>query len=112
MFNRFDICEAYYMFATLYHGGMGSEEYQIFNRLSKIKFKPSPMLDVESLSENAREIFDALIEAKGYEPFDGFEEDPRAGHDTFERQMMAKYPIKNESSHLSGSDIFSVKYKK
>jgi hypothetical protein len=62
IFDRFDICEAYYCFAESYHGGQWSKEYRIFGRLDAIEFRPSPMLCVERLSENAREIYDALVE--------------------------------------------------
>lgn len=68
-FDRFDVCEAYYMFATLYHGGQWSEEYRIFGRLNRIKFRPRPNLSVETLDDNAREIFDALVARKGFEPY-------------------------------------------
>jgi hypothetical protein len=63
-FDKFDICEAYYMFATLYHGGQWSKEYRIFSRLHNIGFNPGPLLTVERLSENSREIFDKLVERK------------------------------------------------
>lgn len=67
-FDRFDICEAYYLFAMLYHGGQFSKEYEIFGRLEKIKFCPSPLFrDENSLSENGREIFDALVKKHGYD---------------------------------------------
>ncbi len=59
-FDRFDICEAYYCFASDWHGGMGSEEYQIFGRLAKIKFQPRPNLSYDTLEENAREIYEEL----------------------------------------------------
>ncbi len=52
-FSRFDICEAYYLYASHYHSGQSSEVYKIFGRLSKIGFKPSVSL---SLPENGREI--------------------------------------------------------
>jgi hypothetical protein len=68
-FDRFDICEAYYMFATLYHGGMRSKEYRIFGRLHKIKFCPAPSISVETLEENARAIFDNLVADAGFEPY-------------------------------------------
>lgn len=68
-FDRFDVCAAYYMFASLYHGGMGSKEYAIFTRLHNVHYKPAPSLSVESLSENARAIFDGLIERAGFEPY-------------------------------------------
>ena len=57
-FDRFDICEAYYVFAMLHHGGQGSKEYEIFGRLNRMGFKPSPMLSgPEKLSENGLNIY-------------------------------------------------------
>ena len=57
-FDRFDICEAYYLALSHCHGGQWSREYARLCRLSRY-FKPSPMLDVDSLSENAREIYES-----------------------------------------------------
>lgn len=58
-FNRFDIVQAHYLAYCHCHSGQWSREYA---RLSKILsyFKPSPMLSVDSLSENAKEIYDNL----------------------------------------------------
>ena len=62
-FDRFDICEAYYVFAMLWHGGQFSKEYEIFGRLERMKFRPPPMLSgPEDLGENAREIYDRLVQ--------------------------------------------------
>jgi hypothetical protein len=61
MFDRFDVCEAYYIFATEFHGGQCSEEYAYFERLEMIGFRPSPLLCRESLSENGRRILAKLI---------------------------------------------------
>lgn len=61
MFDRFDVCEAYYLFACDWHNGQWSKEYAIFGRLHNIAFKPSPMLSRESLSENGRRILAGLI---------------------------------------------------
>jgi len=57
-FNRFDICEAYYLALTHCHGGQWSEEYR---RLCKMQtyFKPSPTLCVDTLTDNAQEIYEA-----------------------------------------------------
>lgn len=64
-FNRFDICEAYYCYAALYHGGQFSKEYRIFGRLNRIDFVPgSKPDDPDELNENARVIFDNLVRAK------------------------------------------------
>lgn len=68
-FDKFDICEAYFLFASLYHGGQGSKEYFIFTRLHRLGFSPRPNLTVESLSENGREIFDGLVARIGFEPY-------------------------------------------
>lgn len=57
-FNRFDICEAYYLALSHCHNGQFSREYARLCRLARY-FKPSPMLSVDSLSDNAREIYDA-----------------------------------------------------
>ena len=63
-FDRFDICEAYYVFTMLWHEGQWSEEYAIFGRLKKLKFRPSPMLsDENDLTENGREIYGKLVRA-------------------------------------------------
>jgi len=65
-FDRFDIVEAWYLALAHCHGGQLSDEYR---RLSKITqyFRPSPMLSVETLSENGQVIYEAAcakIEAK------------------------------------------------
>jgi len=60
-FNRFDICEAYYLFGTLYHSGQYSKEYAYLGRLIKCGFKPGRSFGEDSLSENGRAIFDNLV---------------------------------------------------
>lgn len=65
MFNRFAICEAYYMFASLYHGGQGSKEYAYFGRLDKLGYKPglsASSQNPDRLDESAREIYDQLVD--------------------------------------------------
>jgi hypothetical protein len=59
-FDRFDICEAWYLALSDCHEGQWSDSYR---RLSNMLayFKPSPMLTVDSLSENGREIYDNAI---------------------------------------------------
>lgn len=57
-FDRFDIAEAWYLALCHCHSGQSSKEYARLSKLSR-SFKPSPFLDVETLSENAREIYDA-----------------------------------------------------
>ena len=61
-FDRFDICEAHYMFAMLWHDGMWGEIYGKFGQLERIKFRPSPCLsEPKDLGENAREIYRQLV---------------------------------------------------
>ena len=66
-FDRFDICEAYYLYANHYHEGQNSEIYKIFGRLEKLRFKPSPALTVKSLTKNGARIYSNLkrTHAKG-----------------------------------------------
>lgn len=52
-FDRFDICEAYYLALSHCHGGQWSTEYSRLCKLTKY-FTPARNLSVESLSDNAR----------------------------------------------------------
>ena len=62
-FDKFDICEAHYIFAVLYHGGQSCPIYAKFAQLDRIGFRPSPLLsDENDLNENARSIFEDLVE--------------------------------------------------
>lgn len=62
MFDRFDICEAYFMFAMLWHGGQSCPIYRIFGRLDRVGFRPSPLLcNEDDLSFNSRLIYDQLV---------------------------------------------------
>jgi hypothetical protein len=66
-FNRFDICEAYYLFASEYHSGQWSKEYQIFGRLNNIQFKCRDFLrSRDDLSENSQLIYDNLVSKNSY----------------------------------------------
>lgn len=56
-FDRFDICEAYFLALSHCHGGQWSEEYARLCHLMTY-FKPSPFLSVETLNDNAREIYE------------------------------------------------------
>jgi len=60
-FDRFDICEAYFLALSHCHGGQWSKEYERLCKLMKY-FKPSPTLSVETLNENARIIYDNACE--------------------------------------------------
>ena len=64
--NRFDICEAWYVFAMLWHGGQFTDDYEIFGRLERMGFKPRPSLSDESdLTDNGRWIYQDLVTARG-----------------------------------------------
>lgn len=56
-YDRFDICEAYYLALSHCHAGQWSLEYA---RLCKMTdyFKPARSLSVETLNDNAREIYE------------------------------------------------------
>jgi hypothetical protein len=60
-FDRFDIAEAWYLALMHCHGGQWSREYARLCKLSK-SFRPSPLLSVERLGENARAIYDAACD--------------------------------------------------
>lgn len=40
MFDRFDVCAAYFVFACQWHKGQWSAEYRIFGRLCRIGYQP------------------------------------------------------------------------
>ena len=66
-FDRFDICEAHYVFAMLWHGGMGCSLYAKFAQFERIQFRPSPSLcGPEDLTENGLEIYQQLLETHGF----------------------------------------------
>lgn len=43
MFDRFEICEAYYYIAARWHSGQGSKGYAVISRLTRMQFCPSPI---------------------------------------------------------------------
>ena len=60
-FDRFDICEAYYLYSLLW---AGSSHYidRIASRLAAMKFKPRPSLRrCSDLNDNALEIYNRLV---------------------------------------------------
>ncbi len=63
-FNRFDICEAYWCYATDYNDMYGMYINSIWWRLARMEFRPSPMLSTETLEENGREIYDNLVKRR------------------------------------------------
>jgi len=56
-FDRFDICEAYYLALSHCHGGQWSREYARLCCMADY-FRPRPTLAVDTLSDNAREIYE------------------------------------------------------
>lgn len=62
-FDRFDIAEAYYLWLSHNHSGQNSREYARLSRMTQY-FSPSPLLTVETLSDNGRAIYDKLAEAR------------------------------------------------
>jgi len=65
-FDRFDICAAYYWFASDYHSGQNSQFYKFFARLNKLRYRPSLMeTSIDECSENAQEIYNKLIVKHG-----------------------------------------------
>jgi hypothetical protein len=56
-FDRFDICDAYYLALSHCHGGQWSREYARLSRMATY-YRPSPLLSVENLNENARAIYE------------------------------------------------------
>jgi hypothetical protein len=61
-FDRFDICEAYYAFATDYHGGQWSPEYAILGRLQRMGYRAGfGGVTYDALTENGKAIYDNLV---------------------------------------------------
>jgi hypothetical protein len=57
-FDRFDIAEAWYLALSDCHNGQWSREYARLCKLSR-SFRPRRSLSLETLSENALEIYRA-----------------------------------------------------
>ena len=64
MFDRFDICDAYYWFMANYHNGQWSKEYALSGTFHRLGFRPSPLAKGPD-SENAQDIYNTLVETKG-----------------------------------------------
>lgn len=74
MFDRFDICEAYYALEMDYNvsGALWERSHterrgeSIGVQLSRIGFRPGPLFNgYESLTDNGREIYDCAVERWG-----------------------------------------------
>lgn len=59
--DRFDICEAWYLFAVRWHEGQWSKTYEIFGRLDRMGFSPRHMTSPGELTENGQEIYLQLV---------------------------------------------------
>jgi hypothetical protein len=57
-FHRFNIVEAWYLALMHCHSGQWSIEYLRFCKMQKY-FKPSPLLSVETLNDNAKQIYES-----------------------------------------------------
>jgi hypothetical protein len=85
MWNRFDICAAYYVFAMHFHGGQNSAAYSTFSTFSRLRYEPRSFVDSAAQHgeasdsmmahgddfDNARYILACLIRrhrATGWEP--------------------------------------------
>lgn len=65
-FNKLDVCYAWYLWLSENHGGQWSEEYIRLCKLSSY-FTPGPLFKYETMSENAKEIYDDLCNKHGQE---------------------------------------------
>ena len=63
-FDRFDICEGYWCYASDYHEGQWSKIYEIFARLNYCEFNPRMDLCTETLTENGQLIYQNLVDKK------------------------------------------------
>ena len=70
MWDRFDICEAWYVFSVLWHGGAADPIYSYVGRLHNMGFKPAANLGLDTLSENGTEIYRQLCRRHGFNPDD------------------------------------------
>ena len=59
-FDRFDICEAWYLALSECHRGQWSPEYKRLSRMSKY-FDPSQLLSINSLTDNGLAIYENAI---------------------------------------------------
>lgn len=66
-FDRFDIIEAYYLFLSEFHEGQGSDKYRKMCSICRY-FRPSPQLRYDSLSDNAKVIYNRLVREAEHAP--------------------------------------------
>ena len=56
--------EAWYVYASQYHGGQGSALYQVLGRLHRLGFKPRLLVTRTDLTRNGRAVYDNLFARK------------------------------------------------
>lgn len=61
-FNRYDVCEAYYLYAVNHNRGQSSKEYALHSVFGRIGFSPKLSLDESNLTENGRAIYLNLVD--------------------------------------------------
>lgn len=61
--NRFDICEAWYLYASSYHKGQNSYLYKKLSQLVRVGFRPTKVGRLE-LTDNGSEIYQSLADRK------------------------------------------------
>jgi len=64
--NRTDICQAWWLYSVLWHGGMSTPEYRITSRINAMgMFNPDSMwIDIEALNDNTKLIYARLVTGK------------------------------------------------
>lgn len=63
IWDRFDIVSAHYIYCVEWHGGQWSAEYARLCRIRRY-FRPSGLLSVDTLTDNARLIYDVLVASR------------------------------------------------
>jgi hypothetical protein len=59
-FDRFDICEAHYLYFCHWHDG--TVMYARYStQFSRLQFRPAPGLDLDTLTDNGRQIYNQLV---------------------------------------------------
>ena len=62
MWDRFDICEAWYAFSVDHHRGQFSPEYAIMGRLQRMGYRAGfGGVTYDALTENGKAIYDNLV---------------------------------------------------
>jgi hypothetical protein len=62
MCSRYDVCEAYYMYAANYHRGQWSPEYAILGRLQRMGFCARiGLMNRKDLTDEGKRIYDRLV---------------------------------------------------